>query len=91
MKSPLEIQQEMPEPEEQSFENLKRTLPINIAKLPPLKSREISPRYNLAFKNHLIQLKERQKTPTPKNQQKQKENDEIRSFIVSKIMNEGSL
>jgi hypothetical protein len=48
--------------------------------LPPLRAREISPRYNKALKNHLALLKSRQKTP-PNNLSK-KEKEEIRAFIA---------
>eukprot|EP00347_Sterkiella_histriomuscorum_P018408 403345618 len=83
---------------EQKEKNFAFPQPINISKLPPLKSREISPRYNMTFKYHQgsrlssglqqnqnINLSPRQKALL------QKQQEEVKQFLNHKLQVEGGL
>lgn len=63
-------------------------VPIPIAKLPPLKSREISPRYNLAFK--LSKEMHEVKRGMLENK-KHHESNVISNFLNHKLQKEGGL
>ncbi|CDW80317.1 UNKNOWN [Stylonychia lemnae] len=61
-------------------------IPMNMAILPPLKSRDISPRYNLSFKHH-HGYKIGGHTPPHLH----RESEEIKQFLNHKMQNEGGL